>query len=205
MGKVFYREKFMMTQIKPVLSLLRHFFLPSVYDALFIIRPACNFRDATVVRNCMVDFGQYFVELPFNDGYLTALIHLMPVQYRSALNSSVWRSLTEELVDISRRDVVLGFASLFLLVKSYGSCLLAEGSQLCYGGVLRGIALATVDALCTWRCRAFFAAQPTIVPTGTITQGRIFNVVGSVIDALADLVISCQFNTAISVETGSQS
>merc|ERR1712061_601542 len=201
--KVFMREKFMMTQIKPVLSLLRHLFLPSVYDALFIIRPQCNFRDATVVRNCMVDFGEYFVELPFNDAYLTALIHLIPAQYKSALNSSVWRSLTEEALSLSCGDTVLGFASLFLLVKSYGSCLLAEVSQLCYGGVLRGIALATVDALCTWRCRVVLGAQPVIVIVGRIALGRVFNVVGSVIDALVELSQSCQFNTAISVETTS--
>merc|ERR1711972_1237726 len=127
----------------------------------------------------------------------------MPVQYRSLLNSSVWSSIEEERCDMSWRDVVLGFASLFLLVKSYGSCLLAEVSQLCYGGVLRGIALATVDALCTWRCRVVLGAQPVIVAVGRIALGRVFNVVGSVVDSLVELVISCQFNTAIGVETAS--
>merc|ERR1711972_24266 len=71
------------------------------------------------------------------------------------------------------------------------------------GGVLRRIALATVDALCTWRCRAFLGAQPVIVAVGRIALGRVFNVVGSVVDALMELVISCQFNTGIGIETAS--
>jgi hypothetical protein len=54
--KVFYRQKFMMTQIRPVLPIAADVFFPSVYDALFLIRPSCNFRDGTVVKNCVVDF-----------------------------------------------------------------------------------------------------------------------------------------------------
>merc|ERR1712054_498543 len=59
------------------------------------------------------------------------------------------------------------------------------------------------DALCTWRCRVVLGAQPVIVIVGRIALGRVFNVVGSVIDALVELSQSCQFNTAISVETTS--
>lgn len=43
--KVFYKEKFMIIQIRPVLLVVRDVFLPSVYDALLVIRPSCNFRD----------------------------------------------------------------------------------------------------------------------------------------------------------------
>ena len=192
----------MIIEIRPVLLLLRHLFLPSIYDTLLLIRPGCNFRDARVIKNYTANFRQYFIELPFNDGYLFPVIHLISVQYRSTLGSSVWRSSAEELEDIFCRDIILGFAPLFLFIKSYlSSSLVAEVSQLCYKGVLRRIALATVDALCTWRCRAFLGAQGVIVPTGRIALGRIFNVVGSIIDALMELVISCQFNTRIRIKT----
>ena len=201
-SKVFYKEKFMIIEIRPVLLLLRHLFLPSIYDTLLVIRPGCNFRDARVIKNYTANFRQYFIELPFNDGYLFPLIHLISVQYRSTLGSSVWRSSAEELEDIFCRDIILGFAPLFLFIKSYlSSSLVAEVSQLCYKGVLRRIALGVVDALCTWRCRAFLGAQPVIVPVGRIALGRIFNVVGSIIDALMELVISCQFNTRIRIKT----
>ena len=196
------KEKFMIIEIRPVLLLLRHLFLPSIYDTLLVIRPQCNFRDARVIKNYTANFREYFIELPFNDGYLRGLIHLISVQYRSTLGSSVWRSSAEELIDIFWRDIILGFAPLFLFIKSYGPCLLAEVSQLCYKGVLRRIALATVDALCTWRCRVALGAQPVIVVVGRIALGRIFNVVGSIIDRYMELSLSSQFNTTIPIDLG---
>eukprot|EP00415_Alexandrium_ostenfeldii_P004708 UN4708 len=169
--RVFDFEKFMMTQIGFVVQ--RYVFLPSVYDALLVIRPSCNFRDGTVVKNCAANLGQYFVELPFNDSYLFGLIHLIPVDYKSTLRYS---SMCKEVCEINTRDIVLGFASVFLFVKSYANCLVAELSQLCYGGVLRAVALGSTDGLCTWRCTFLTVLQPVIVPVGRIALGRIFNV-----------------------------
>jgi len=80
-SKVFYREKFMMTQIRPVLSISRDVFLPSVYDALLVIRPSTHFRDGSVLQNYTASFRQYFRELPFHDAYLFAMIHLIPANY----------------------------------------------------------------------------------------------------------------------------
>jgi len=191
----------MMTQIRPVLSVVRDVFLPSVYDALLVIRPSCNFRDGTVVKNCMANFGQYFVELPFNDSYLFGLVHLIPADYKSTLHS-FYSSMCKEVCDMNTRDIVLGFASVFLFVKSYANFLVAELSQLCYGGVLRAIALGSTDGLCTWRCTFVMGLQPVIVPVGRIALGRIFNVVGSVIDRYMELSLSSQFNTTIPVDLG---
>jgi ATP synthase F1 beta subunit len=182
----------MITEMRPVLSML-NVFLPSVYDALLVIRPSCNFRDGRVITNCMVNFGQYFVELPFNDNYLFGLMHLIPLDYRSTMRclcqTAVWD------------DIILGFAGVFLLVKSYANCLVGELSQLCYAGVNRAIALGSTDALCTWRCLSLVALQPVIVPVGRIALGRIFNVVGSVIDPYVELCHSCQFNKSTILST----
>ena len=198
--KVFYKEKFMIIQIRPVLLVVRDVFLPSVYDALLLIRPSCNFRDGRVIKNYTANFRQYFIELPFNDGYLFGLIHLIPANYRSTLRS-FYSSMCKEVCDINVRDIILGFAPVFLFIKSYASFLVAELSQLCYKGVLRTIALGSTDGLCTWRCTFVMGLQPVIVPVGRIALGRIFNVVGSIIDALMELVISCQFNTRIRIKT----
>jgi len=201
-SKVFYREKFMMTQIRPVLSVvIRDVFLPSVYDALLVIRPSSNFRDGTAIKNCMAYFGQYFVELPFNDGYLFALIHLVPSQYHNRLHF-LFDEMCKEVCDINARDIIMGFASVFLFIKSYANCLVGELSQLCYGGVLRAVALGSTDGLCTWRVAFLMGFQPVIVPVGRIALGRIFNVVGSVIDSYMELSLSSQFNTAVPVDLG---
>ena len=85
----------------------RYVFLPSVYDALLVIRPSCNFRDGRVIKNYTANFRQYFIELPFNDGYLFGLIHLIPANYRSTYNSS----MCKEVCSINERDIILGFAS----------------------------------------------------------------------------------------------
>merc|ERR1711920_690954 len=167
---------------------------------LLVIRPSCNFRDGTVVKNCMANFGQYFVELPFNDSYLFGLVHLIPADYKSTLRS-FYSSMCREVCDMNTRDIVLGFASVFLFVKSYANFLVAELSQLCYGGVLRAIALGSTDALCTWRCTFLMGLEPVIVPVGRIALGRIFNVVGSVVDPYIELSLSSQFNTRIPIDS----
>ena len=199
--KVFYKEKFMIIQIRPVLLVVRDVFLPSVYDALLVIRPSCNFRDGRVIKNYTANFRQYFIELPFNDGYLFGLIHLIPANYRSTLRS-FYSSMCKEVCDINVRDIILGFAPVFLFIKSYASFLVAELSQLCYKGVLRTIALGSTDGLCTWRCTFVMGLQPVIVPVGRIALGRIFNVVGSIIDRYMELSLSSQFNTTIPIDLG---
>merc|ERR1712066_52351 len=186
----------MITQMREVLPAMRDLFLSSIYDALFLIRPSLNFRDGTVVKNCVADFAQYLTELPFNHSYLFALIHVIPADYKSTLDTSVWRASLLEAGGL----IILGFASLFLLVKSYGpESLPCEVSQLCYGGVLRAVALGSTDGMCTWRCWAVVLFQGLIVPVGRIALGRIFNVVGSIVDAYMELSLSSQFNTAIPV------
>ncbi len=108
--KLFYKDKFMIIQIRPVSLVQRDVFLPSVYDALLVIRPSCNFRDGRVIQNA--NFRQYFIELPFHDGYLFALIHLIPANYRSTLN---YLGL---LSDINTKDIILGFAPVFLFINT---------------------------------------------------------------------------------------
>ena len=208
--KVFYKEKFMIIQIRPVLlvvrltRLMRDVFFPSVYDALLVLRPSCHFRDGRVIKNYTANFRQYFIELPFNDGYLTALIHLLPSNYRS--NTFYTSMCKDNSTDISgmkgrsQRDIILGFAAVFLFIKSYASLMVGELSQLCYKGVLRTIALGSTDGLCTWRCTFVMGLEPVIVPVGRIALGRIFNVVGSIIDPYMELSLSSQFNTRIPID-----
>jgi F0F1-type ATP synthase beta subunit len=168
---------------------MRDVFLPSVYDGLLVIRSCVNFRDGLVIKNYTANFRQYFIELPFHDAYLLGVIHLIPMDYSSSI-----LGLCKEVCDINLRDVILGFASVFLFIKSYASCLLGELSQLCYKGVLRTIALGSTDGASTFNMVFQVIMQPVIVPVGRIALGRIFNVVGSIMDGLQELWNSQCFN-----------
>jgi len=192
-SNLFYKEKFMIIQIRPVLS-IRDVFLASVYDALLVIRRRCNFRHGRVIKNYTANFRQYFIQLAFNDGYLFGLIHLIPANYRSTLG--LWsRSRSIEFGQQQKSYTIInGFGAVFLFIKSYASCLVGELSQLCYKGVLRTIALGSTQCLCAWRALSLIGLQPLIVPAGRIALGRIFNLVGSIIDPYMELCNSCQFN-----------
>lgn len=83
-------------------------FLPSVYDALLLIRATCDFRDGRLIRNYAVNLTQYLIELAFNDGHLFAIMHLIP----------------DSLYDLQ-------MASLFLLIKSYPLQSSIKNNSLC--------------------------------------------------------------------------
>ena len=198
---VFDKEKFMLIHMRSVFLHVRNVFLPSVYDSLVVTRPACNFRDGTVIKNCSIQYGLYLVELPFNDGYLFSISHLIPANYRTTLYG-LYGLLRIEVHDIIARDIILGFASVFMFLKSYGSFLNGELNQLCYRGVLRSIALGSTDGLCSHQCTFVLGLQPVIVPVGKLALGRIYNVVGSVIDRYMELSMSSQFNSSIPIDHG---
>ena len=83
---------------------MRDVLLPSVYDALLVIRPNCNFRDGRVITNYTANFRQYFVELPFNDGYLFGLLHLISANY--GLYNSFYKQMCFEVCDMNHRDII---------------------------------------------------------------------------------------------------
>jgi hypothetical protein len=191
---VFVNEKFMMIQLRPVFFVLRDVFLACVYDAFIVIRPSCNFRDGRLIPNDPVRFSQLLLELPFHDAYVWALLHLIPVNYKSILFN-----LKQEVCDINLRAVIFGFAPVFLFIKLYSNCLVSEISQLCYKGILRRVALASTDGLCSWRVGFVLAFQPVLVAVGRIALGRIFNVVGSIVDRFLELSLSCTFGLTLFV------
>ena len=159
----------------------------SVYDSLLVIRPSCTFRDGSLLKNCLVDLASYLRNLPFNEGYLLSVIHLVCLKYNLTYDTELTR-----LKDSS--DIILGFASLFLLVKTYSNCLLSEISQICYSGVLRAISLGPTEGINIFSCKVLFGMQPLIVPVGRVILGRILNVIGSSIDPYIQVTLSSQFS-----------
>ena len=88
---------------------------------------------------------------------------------------------------------MLGFASVFWIIKSYVTSLVAEVSQLCYKGLFRSIALGSTHGLSTFSCTFLLTLSPLIVPVGRIALGRILNVLGSSIDSYLELSMSTEF------------
>ena len=200
-SELFYQDKFLISQITPVFSLMRDLFLPSVYDAFLVLRPACHFRDASVLSHSTAHLREYFRELPFHESYFLGLIHLLPVNYSSRFQSFFF-SISQEVCDRRFRDMTLGFAPVFFFMKSYASWLVAELSQLCYKGLLRRMALGSTDGLCTWRVSFLMCFQPILVPVGRIALGRIFNVLGSSIDPYMHLSLACEFHSWHPIDLG---
>lgn len=174
----------------------RYILIPCVYDSIIVFRPGIYLRDGTSFRS-QPGLVNWLSMLPFNDSLLLSLSSLLPVDYSSELASSRvdgnWSQvLTDELASLNADDTLIGFTTAFMLTKSYSNLLLCEISQLCYGGILRTIALASTDGLCTWNVPFINMYQPVVIPVGRVTLGRIFNVTGSAIDEYMDVV-----NTAL--------
>lgn len=175
------------------LEVKRYIFVPSVYDSILVIRPSINIRDGSSASNTLVDHGTYIAQLPFNAAAVLALTHLLPTDYDSELSSSYLRISYDELYSMATEETLIGFTSAFMLSKSYHNFLVAEISQLCFGGLLRAVALGATEGLSTWNVSFINLYQPVVVPVGRLSLGRIFNVTGSAIDRFVDLASSSCF------------
>jgi len=182
----------------------RDLFYPTVYDSLTIIRPSVCFREGITMANCMTQFQAFILDLPYQESYLLAVSHLIPAAYEHNLHipkGMQWMhetgqqyglmeesySRTERSVSPNCRiDLILGFTSLYLLVKSYNNSLIGEVSQQMYGGILRCISLGPTEGLSTWKCNIQLNMQAVVVPVGRLSLGRILNVVGSAVDMYDD-------------------
>jgi hypothetical protein len=155
-------------------------FFPSIYDAIVITRNQVNFTHGLLVQSTPL---LYFSNFPFHDSFLLAGTHLIPASFSP--------------ITYQPSTLLNGVSSIFLFIKSYANNLVAELSQLCYTNILRAIAFQTTDGLCTWRQGFILLFQPVIVPVGTIALGRIFNVVGSVIDRYSEVAQSYKFSSRL--------
>ena len=131
----------------------------SIYDAILVARPKQIFRDGVVISSPSITSV-----FQFSDSYLLAILAFIPVHsYKKHSHSThTW------------------FTILILFVKSYASYIHSELTSILQS--YRSIALSSTDGLCTAHSRSIPAYQPVVITVGRITLGRIFNVLGSVID-----------------------
>ena len=146
-SKLFRREKFVLSAVWPVLGSTANsgqrdlLFCTSVYDAVFVVRPSCNFRDGTLLKGWNDSDMSLFAELPYMDSYLYGLLHLVPADYITSMETSVLEHLlNESKLMKGGSQIYLGFASMWSILKSYDRLVfVSEVSQLCYGGVFRAV------------------------------------------------------------------
>ena len=150
-----------------------YIFVPSVYGSLLIIRPSINFRDGTTAPNFLFGHSLYLAQLPFNDSLMLSLANTLPAPHDSSISSPYLGLGISELCSMAIEDYLLGFTAVFMLSKSYSNFLVCEISQLCFGGVLRSIALSTTDGLSTWKVPFLNLYQPITVPVGKLSRTYI--------------------------------
>ena len=184
----------------------RDLFCTSVYDSLTVFRPRIGLRNGLNLTNPLLfgAFQAFFLSIPHSDSYLTAISYLIPSRYELKYegHSPIETFLDEvcsceqlTLLPQFRTDIITGFAALYLLIKSYQNCLLAEVHSLHHDGILRCVSLGPTEGLSTWKCGAQLNFQPVAIPVGRSALGRIFNVVGSPVDVYEELPNSVPFKS----------
>merc|ERR1711897_37839 len=101
----------------------------------------------------------------------------------SKLKAGEILKIKNEILEDSRAEAAIGLASALILVKAYANWLIVEVNQICYGGILRTIALGFTEGISSWKVESLCTLQPLVVPVGRSTLGRLFNVLGATIDA----------------------
>merc|ERR1712203_630918 len=148
---------------------------PCVYDSILLLRPTCTFREGISLKN---------IE---SESLLLGLSNLNSVDYsaKKAVKLNIEKEVKQTKHSVSR--VNYGLAAALILVKAYSNWLVLEVNQICYGGILRTIALVFTEGISSWKVGVFCNFQPLVVPVGRSTLGRLFNVLGSTIDSYLEL------------------
>jgi F-type H+-transporting ATPase subunit beta len=161
-----------------------------IYDAYMVIRRTCDYRDSTLTKNHLVAYITYLLHLPFHSCPYLSCLSLVPAAITSLSHTSLHPFAHSHTLSSLHRAWRLGLASLFMILKSYSNVCGGELGHLCPSGILRGISLSPTTCLSTWRCHCLFTTTPLLVQVGLVTLGRLFNVVGTVIDPYLELVSS---------------
>jgi hypothetical protein len=167
----------------------RNIYCVSIYDGLLIVRPSVFLREGLLIPNPIMSSVPYLCRMGEYASCHNSIIFLNP------FSDNVSTTMEMDIRAIKICNRVLGYEDVMMVSKQYFNWLLAEVSQLCQGGRLRLIALGSTDGLDSVYSPVLFILQPIVVPTGLITLGRLFNVVGSVCDGYVEISLAASFST----------
>merc|ERR1712187_1036027 len=133
-------------------------------------------------KNKLLSKRIFFNELNKEESLLLGIMACSCLSY-TKLKSCDLSRLRHEITANLQGGSALGLASTLVLIKAYANGLLVEVTQICYGGILRTISLGFTEGISSWKVESLCTLQAMVVPVGRSTLGRIFNVLGSTIDA----------------------
>merc|ERR1712176_1667048 len=168
------------------LGISKNLGLPCIYDSLLLIRPECSFREGIRIQNKLTSKRRFYEELNKEESLVHGIMACNKLAY-SKLKASERYNIKNEILANSQAETAIGLASALILVKAYANWLLVEVNQICYGGIVRTIALGFTEGISSWKVEALCTFQPLVVPVGRSTLGRLFNVLGATIDAYMGL------------------
>ena len=175
-----------------------------ILDILIISRTGIHFRTGTVLANYGSLTSSTLAELPYQETLSLALSTVLDVHLSLKLLKSYLSLLSLERSCTTKVSytIVQGFGSLYFLTHAYVNWLVAEISNLGSSGNIGAISLGTTEALSTWGVSLLTTYSQLTVLVGNITLGRIFNVLGSTVDAYLEPTISCCFLASASTDQG---
>merc|ERR1712187_988587 len=160
--------------------------LPCIFDSLLLIRPDCIFREGIKIQNKAGKQRSYYEELNREESLVQSILSQNKIDYSGLSHGNKKRQSKHEILANNKGERAIGLASTLILVKAYANWLTSEVNQICYGGVLRTISLGFTEGISSWKVESLCTLQPLVVTVGRSTLGRIFNVLGSTIDAYID-------------------
>ena len=187
----------------PMLNRVRSLNL-CILDILIISRTGIHFRTGTVLANYGSLTSSTLAELPYQETLSLALSTVLDVHLSLKLLKSYLSLLSLERSCTTKVSytIVQGFGSLYFSTHAYVNWLVAEISNLGSSGNIGAISLGTTEALSTWGVSLLTTYSQLTVLVGNITLGRIFNVLGSTVDAYLEPTISCCFLASASTDQG---
>merc|ERR1712203_1345421 len=132
------------------LGMGRNLGLPCIYDALLLIRPECIFREGLTIKNVLKTKRKFFEDISREDSIIIGIRTIANLRYQDMVNGTVLKMIKNENLESSHTEVDLGLASALILAKSYANWLIVELNQICYGGILRTIALGFTEGISSW-------------------------------------------------------
>merc|ERR1712207_64592 len=120
---------------------------PCVYDSILLLRPTCTFREGISFKNIESKRRTFYERIVESENLLLGLSNLNSVDYSAKRTTKLNIQKEVEQAKHSVSRVNYGLAAALILVKAYSNWLVLEVNQICYGGILRTLALGFTEGI----------------------------------------------------------
>ena len=142
-----------------------------IYDAYLVIRTTCDYRDATLTKNHLIDLVTYLSHLPFHSYLYLSCLSLVLRSIIVLTETGINPLGVLDTLSSLKQSWRVGVASVLMIPKSYSNMCYRELGHLCPSGILRGISLSPTTCISTWMYHCLFIITSLIVQVGLVTLG----------------------------------